>query len=302
VNSAALSARAADFADGMRLAELRLMDIANRNFAEASFVSQQPLLPALEASGAPARFPLSRVWPVIRSGAAVIRRVDQTSDRLSITLERRRARASISATARRRLDVLERLLLGESSKVVAFELHLSMSTIATDRASASMSLGLKGDSARSGLFLVMAVHAAFGFIDPPVRIEQSNETHITLSVDRPSPNAAARLSRSEREVLRQFVDGDSRPEIAVRRKKSIRTVSNQLASAFRKLRVSGRRELLAKLACESASAVERPSSAVVSAPRPVSPLRGTELASNLVWMSQALANATASVAAEASAR
>jgi DNA-binding CsgD family transcriptional regulator len=55
------------------------------------------------------------------------------------------------------------------------------------------------------------------------------------------------LSPTEWEIVRLAMLGLSNPEIAGRRRSSPRTVANHLASAYRKLGVSGRRELRAFL-------------------------------------------------------
>jgi len=57
----------------------------------------------------------------------------------------------------------------------------------------------------------------------------------------------AALSPGEDAVVELAALGLSNREIALRRGCSVRTVANQLASAYRKLRVSGRRELRARL-------------------------------------------------------
>lgn len=62
---------------------------------------------------------------------------------------------------------------------------------------------------------------------------------------RPSP-ADPSLTAAEREVLALLLAGRTNAEIARRRTTSVRTVANQLASLYRKLGVSGRREILAR--------------------------------------------------------
>lgn len=55
------------------------------------------------------------------------------------------------------------------------------------------------------------------------------------------------LSSGEKEVLRLLLDGQSTASIAVVRGTSPRTVSNQIATIFKKLNVHSRAELAAKL-------------------------------------------------------
>ena len=59
--------------------------------------------------------------------------------------------------------------------------------------------------------------------------------------------ALASLTPSEQAVTHSFLLGLRYSEIAVERGRSIRTIANQIASAFRKLGVSGRSELVHKL-------------------------------------------------------
>lgn len=55
------------------------------------------------------------------------------------------------------------------------------------------------------------------------------------------------LTATERDVVLHAYQGLSNAEIAAVRKRSVRTIANQLAHAFRKLGVQSRRELVALL-------------------------------------------------------
>lgn len=65
-----------------------------------------------------------------------------------------------------------------------------------------------------------------------------------------------RLSLAEREVVQLIATGSSNATIAQRRGSSPRTVANQVASIFRKLRVHSRLELYALLARSARSDAE----------------------------------------------
>jgi len=56
------------------------------------------------------------------------------------------------------------------------------------------------------------------------------------------------LTAAEREVVEAIAAGLSNAAIAERRRTSVRTVANQVASAFRKLGVRSRAQLVARLA------------------------------------------------------
>lgn len=60
----------------------------------------------------------------------------------------------------------------------------------------------------------------------------------------------ARLTPAERIAVQRLCEGLSNREIARTRRVSPRTVANQLASAFRKLQVGSRAELVARLSAE----------------------------------------------------
>jgi DNA-binding CsgD family transcriptional regulator len=55
------------------------------------------------------------------------------------------------------------------------------------------------------------------------------------------------LTAAERDVVQRALAGETNAEIARARRSSPRTIANLLASAYRKLGVSSRRELAAKL-------------------------------------------------------
>jgi DNA-binding NarL/FixJ family response regulator len=61
------------------------------------------------------------------------------------------------------------------------------------------------------------------------------------------PIALGQLTRIEREVAAQVAEGLSSYAIAAMRRRSIRTVENQVAAIFRKLHVGSRAELVVAL-------------------------------------------------------
>jgi DNA-binding CsgD family transcriptional regulator len=64
-------------------------------------------------------------------------------------------------------------------------------------------------------------------------------------------NVLDSLAPAELDVVRRALAGASNLEIARARHTAVRTVANLLARAYRKLGVSSRRELAAKLAAEA---------------------------------------------------
>ncbi len=80
------------------------------------------------------------------------------------------------------------------------------------------------------------------------RIVKGNEELAVLSIPLRSPSPPPSLSSAEQEVCALILEGRSNAEIAAVRRSAIRTVANQIASIFRKLGVSSRAELAARLA------------------------------------------------------
>jgi DNA-binding CsgD family transcriptional regulator len=75
----------------------------------------------------------------------------------------------------------------------------------------------------------------------------AGEEYVVISLPGGDDVLAAVLTKAEREVARMLVLGDTNAEIARRRGSSVHTVANQVASIFRKLGVSTRAELVARL-------------------------------------------------------
>lgn len=82
-----------------------------------------------------------------------------------------------------------------------------------------------------------------------VKIGSESLRVLSVPVDRRS-SALTGLSPAELLVARDAAEGLSNAEIATRRRRSVRTVANQLASIYRKLGVSSRAELAAHLLAE----------------------------------------------------
>ncbi|AWV89761.1 helix-turn-helix transcriptional regulator [Bradymonas sediminis] len=130
---------------------------------------------------------------------------------------------------------------GHHTKLVAYELGLSPSTVRTQLRSAMRKLNVEG---RAGLIrLVSAVFEAQG----PVPIE---DTSLLALANRPC-HLPLGLSEAERDVARQVYDGLSNEDIAARRATSSRTVANQLRAIYAKLGINSREELIARLSGDS---------------------------------------------------
>ncbi|HTQ06185.1 MAG TPA: helix-turn-helix transcriptional regulator [Polyangiaceae bacterium] len=152
---------------------------------------------------------------------------------------------------RRDVTVLESILSGKQQKVIAIEDGLAPSTVAVAAAQCARSMGLACTATQvpTVLFIaahakihdcsnVRAQHAAFDFADEPFEV---------IRVRRPDSNLLVELSKSERAIADLLIDRHSNAQIARLRKRSSRTIANQLGSIYRKLKASGRTNILALL-------------------------------------------------------
>ncbi len=136
-------------------------------------------------------------------------------------------------------------------------------------------IGIRCKPSRVPLLLVTLVHAAKGGgrVDGgrAAEFEYLKTGYGALCV--PSPDAVLDrfLSPAEQAVMRMRLEGKSHAEIAARRRTSRRTVANQVATAFHRLGVSCRSDLMAMLIASSHVLVGNRSleAKTRTAPRPV---------------------------------
>jgi DNA-binding NarL/FixJ family response regulator len=144
---------------------------------------------------------------------------------------------ALQALTDRECAVLEFAASGRSGKWIALELRLSESTVARTLHTALRHLGVADTAVLIGIR-----NALFEPLEG-----------VTLGMDlamarlTPVPPSAAALSDAERAVVAAWLGGKPAAAIARDRGTSVRTVSNQIASVYRKLGVSSRREALVVL-------------------------------------------------------
>ena len=133
--------------------------------------------------------------------------------------------------------VLESALAGRSGKWIALELQTSESTVARTLRRALRHLGVADTTALMGIR-----EALFESLD-------GQAMGVELAMARLTPAAPSRavLSDAERDVVAGILGGKRAAAIAHDRGTSIRTVSKQIASIYRKLGASSRREALVLL-------------------------------------------------------
>ncbi len=142
----------------------------------------------------------------------------------------------------RELRVLEHVLGGAGQKPIAIDLGISFYTIASITKRALALLGVHCLPSRVPLSLV--VFARAGDSAQCAVLLQDGVEYQVVRLPRPDGKLRSLLPPAEGEVVRARLEGQSHRRIAVVRRTSPRTVANQLASAARRLGVSGRLETI----------------------------------------------------------
>src|SRR6478752_106194 len=213
---------------------------------------------------------LTALWYRLCEGQLFIRESYCQNGRCYAALELREKPVRASAI---KLRVLERIFQGEGQKHVASDMRVSVASVAGYSTAALRALSCQHRASRAPILLVMAALAVRGSDTGCARNEGFRPDGTWLvSVEVPGHTFNERLSSSEAEVVRLSIEGECHSEIAVARNTSIRTVANQLASAFGKLRVSGRSALRALAVREQAAWLRSTPPQVAPALRAVSQL------------------------------
>jgi DNA-binding NarL/FixJ family response regulator len=189
------------------------------------------------------------VWRDLMTGAYGI--VDNffDGDSCYLILKPRRSTVAFTASARR-LDILQSVLAGAPQNNVAIDLELAPSTVALHYKQGLVSLGASDRPSRAHPLLMMAAIA--GTEPSNARVRSSRFTvHeqplFTVATRRPDLHLAKTLPSAELAVIGRLVEGFSYADIAAERRTSTRTIANQITAVFRRLRVSGRNELVRRL-------------------------------------------------------
>ena len=206
------------------------------------------LRPADEAAS------LSALWTELVGGFCKIEQTDFSAQTCSVVVSRthRLSGGEGSRLPQRDIEILEQSLLEGVRKSVAVDFGLCPSSIAEILRRCFVFMGLSCWPSRIPLLIVMAAHAKHaleGQRGPKLVLAQNQQfLRQSISATRPDNELSERLSPAEYEVTRLLIEGRSYAEMATLRQTSKRTVANQLASAFHRLGISGRAELLCLLA------------------------------------------------------
>jgi DNA-binding NarL/FixJ family response regulator len=195
---------------------------------------------------------LSRLWFELCRGTWVFRDTFSTDNRCFALLE------PVSLLPPRplkacKLQILERLLLGDTPKVIAIEQHKAISSVAAASHDCLQRMGLTSRRlSQATVLLTMAACAALRPQHPPTSgrlsyLKLDGEDYLVVSVLRPDLTFPVPLSCAEAAVVRELVAGRSHAQISDSRATSPRTVANQLATVFKKFGVSGRGAIVHQL-------------------------------------------------------
>lgn len=202
------------------------------------------------------RAALADWWPRMRQGEvrlALVRHLSQ--DTLAVFRDRHPSERRRPLEGRS-LEVLESVLAGRSLNATAIDLGVSNSTVSGEFKNAVSALGIGGRLASLPMVVAQlwqATRSGSSQTVPVGTLPAGGVGWHVLLVPRPDLALKEQLSGAELDVCRMQLAGLSHAEIARSRATSLRTTANQLSAVFRKLAVSGRLELVTKLAQEHLS-------------------------------------------------
>ena len=205
-------------------------------------------------AGASSSLDLALFWEGLRQGNWLFCDTFSTPDRCYAIVRRAKAPRALDP---RKLALLEAVLLGTPPKVVALERAKSLSAITMAIQDCLRTMGLGCRASHASVLLTMAATALHrcelahqcGRLS---ELELAGDSYVVVSALRPDRQFPVPLSLAEAAVVRSLIAGQTHAQISGERATSRRTVANQLATAFRKLGVSGRRATIERLIQHSA--------------------------------------------------
>lgn len=178
------------------------------------------------------------LWPALVAGRwSVVDAFTATGTRYVVAYENPVESAPLRRLSPREQQVLEHALAGRSGKWIALELTLSEPTVTRTIRSALRRLGAADLTA-----LASARGARYEAIEGILE-----GGPLAVASHRPCESLAVNMSPAEREVVAALLSGRRIAAIARARGTSPWTVARQAASIYRKLAVTSRRELVARL-------------------------------------------------------
>jgi len=197
---------------------------------------------------------LASLWDELVMGRCKIVETFSTPEHCSLRLNRA-SPGPLSerqgALTRRQIDALELYLIGSSQKCVAIDFGLAGSSVAAMLQQCFRFMGLSCIPSRAPLMLVLAAHASAACRSrrsTPLKPWWPPSGEWVARVSRPDAVLESLLPPAEYAVIALLAEGKSYDEMARLRQTSVRTIANQVGAAFRRLRVSGRAQLLCLVA------------------------------------------------------
>jgi len=183
------------------------------------------------------------LWQGLLDGDwALVMHADHGEQRLLLARQNLRDTGVSQALTARERAAAKLALLGRSTKYVAYELKVSLSSASTLVASAIKKLGL-----RSRVELTEIFGLTRGTLPGDLcahRFDAEGELYVLFQAPLRKLQPPGCLTEAEREVVLGVLSKQSNAEIARARQTSINTVANQLRTVYSKLGISGRFELI----------------------------------------------------------
>lgn len=223
-----------------------------RSLKTSSPVDSADLRPVAVAADAASgmKINLALLWRELVNGLCRVADDFFTDDRCYLMLK---ASEDVAASKidGRRLEILQAVLCGHGQKNVAIDMDLAPSTVALNARLALESLGVRCKPSRAHPLLMVAAKSGS---EPGAAqsatlsfVAHGTEQLRVVSLPRPDRRLFRILPPAELAVIRHLVEGMRYDEIASLRGTSTRTVANQITAVFRRVRASGRNELLLRL-------------------------------------------------------
>ena len=183
------------------------------------------------------------LWQGLLDGHwALLAHTDSGSERLLLARRNGRAARMSQSLSAREQSAAKLAVLGHSTKYIAYELAVAVSTASTLVSSAIRKLGLRSrvelteifGLTRDSLHRKVSAHT----------FDIEGEAYVLFQAPLRRLQPPSWLTEAEREVVRGVLSEKSNAEIALARRTSVNTVANQLRAVYSKLGISGRSELI----------------------------------------------------------
>lgn len=224
-------------AEAVALPDGRVVHAVGEARAPGALATIRRMVRARERVRSETRPDAAPLWPELVAGRWTLVDSFDHDGRRYVVAWRNPPDAPRTRLSPRAQEVLSRTARGEPTKVIAAALGVGEPVVSTTLHAAMKALRVE----RVADLIRLNAEA-------PLDVVFRDEALTAVALAPAARGALDALTPTEREVLAELVRGASNGAIAARRNRSARTVANQVASVFAKLRVDSRRGLLARLA------------------------------------------------------